>query len=262
MRVAAALVVALGVALAFAQAQTTPAPRFEVASLKPSPPGGRFGGVRPAPGGERYVATNATLTLLLMVAYRVKPDQITGGPAWIATDTYDMNAKAAGPSTVEDLHLMLQDLIAERFKLKFHYENKDLPMYALTVDSSGPKMKRHDAENSGEPWIDQSVTQVVQVKMSAKFSPMDYFAWRLGQSLDRPVVDQTGLKGGYDFDLNFTRDLPQGIPEGALINGAPVDTSGPTVFEALKRQLGLKLTAQKGPVPVIVIDHVEKPAVE
>jgi uncharacterized protein (TIGR03435 family) len=173
-----------------------------------------------------------------------------------------MNAKAAGPSSVEDLHFMLQNLITERFRLKFHYENKDLPMYALTVDPSGPRMKRHDAENSGEPWIDQSVEGVVQVKMSAKFSPMDYFAWRLGQSLDRPVVDQTGLKGGYDFDLNFTRDLPPGIPEGALINGAPIDTSGPTVFDALKRQLGLKLTAQKGPVPVIVIDHVEKPSVD
>ena len=98
--------------------------------------------------------------------------------------------------------------------------------------------------------------------MSAKFSPMDYFAWRLGQSLDRPVVDQTGLEGGYDFELSFTRDLPPGIPEGAQINGAPIDTSGPTVFEAVKRQLGLKLTAQKGPAPVIVIDHIEKPAVD
>jgi uncharacterized protein (TIGR03435 family) len=262
MRVAATVAIALGAALAFAQTHNTPSPRFEVASLKPSPPGGRGGGIRPAPGGERYVATNVPLTVLLMVAYRVKPDQITGGPGWIATDTYDMNAKAAGPSSVENLHLMLQYLLIERFKLKFHYENKELPMYALTLDPGGPKMKRHDAENSGEPWIDQSVEQVVQVKMSAKFSPMDYFAWRLGQSLDRPVVDQTGLKGGYDFDLNFTRELPPGLPDGALINGAPIDTSGPTVFEALKRQLGLKLTAQKGPVPVIVIDHVEKPSVE
>jgi uncharacterized protein (TIGR03435 family) len=88
---------------------------------------------------------------------------------------------------------------------------------------------------------------------------MDYFAWRLGQILDRPVVDQTKLKGGYDFELKFTREPPPGLREGGLINGEPVDTSGPRIFEALQKQLGLKLEGQKGPVEIIVIDHAEKP---
>jgi uncharacterized protein (TIGR03435 family) len=74
------------------------------------------------------------------------------------------------------------------------------------------------------------------------------------------VIDRTNLKGGYDFVLNFTRELPPGIPEGAKINGEPIDTSGANIFEALRQQLGLKLEAQKGPVETMVIDHVEKPA--
>jgi uncharacterized protein (TIGR03435 family) len=88
---------------------------------------------------------------------------------------------------------------------------------------------------------------------------MDYFAFRLAARMDRPVVDQTGIKGGYDFDLAYTRELPPGIPENAMINGAPIDTSGPTIYEAVRQQLGLRLDAKKAPAQVMVIDHVEKP---
>ena len=80
------------------------------------------------------------------------------------------------------------------------------------------------------------------------------------QLLDRPVVDLTGLRGGYDFTLDYTRELPPGVPENALLNGAPIDTSGPTIFAAARQQLGLELKAQKGFADVIVIDHVEKPS--
>jgi len=97
--------------------------------------------------------------------------------------------------------------------------------------------------------------------MHAKFAPMDYFAWRLSTMLDRPVVDLTKLTGGYDFELKFTRELPPGTPpEGALLNGTPIDTSGPTIFEAIRQQLGLRLERQKGPVDIMAIDHAEKPA--
>ena len=89
---------------------------------------------------------------------------------------------------------------------------------------------------------------------------MDYFAFRLSQLLDRPVVDLTNLKGGFDFKLEYTRDLPPGFPEGGKINGEDPDLSGPSIFVALKQQLGLDLRSQKGPVDVIAIDHVEKPA--
>jgi uncharacterized protein (TIGR03435 family) len=88
---------------------------------------------------------------------------------------------------------------------------------------------------------------------------MDYFAWRLSMILDRPVVDQTNLKGGYDFDLLFTPKLPPNFQPGTGLNGAPIDTSGPTIFEAVRRQLGLKMERQKGPVDVLVVDQAVKP---
>jgi uncharacterized protein (TIGR03435 family) len=255
---AAALAASVYVSMVSAQPLATTL-KFEVASLKPSPAGGRGGGIRPAPGGERYLATNMPLKSLIITAYRVKADQVAGGPGWIDTDPYDMNAKADKPSSVEELHVMLQNLLADRFKLRFHHETKDLPLYAITVDKDGPKIQAHEAQSAGDPWIDQTVDQIVKVKMTAKFAPLDFFAWRLSMQLDRPVVDQTKLKGGYDFELSFTQNLPPGVKDGDLINGAAIDTSGPTIFEAMRKQLGLKLEAQKGPVDIMVIDHVEKP---
>jgi uncharacterized protein (TIGR03435 family) len=233
--------------------------RFEVASLAPSAPGGRGGGIRPSAGGDRYVANNVSLRLMLMVAYRLKTDQVVGGPSWMDTDTFDMNAKAERPSSVEELHTMLQNLLADRFKLQFHREKNVLPIYALTVDKSGSKLTPHEAQSAGEPWIEQAIERIVSVKLTAKFCSMDYFAWRLSQLLDRPVADNTNLKGGYDFTLAYTRELPPGIPEGAQLNGTPIDTSGPTIFAAIRQQLGLRLDREKGPVETLVIDHAEKP---
>jgi len=100
----------------------------------------------------------------------------------------------------------------------------------------------------------------LKMTMHAKFAPMDFFAWRLSMVMDRHVIDQTKLAGGYDFDLTFTRELPADAAPGALFNGAPIDTSTPTIFESIRQQLGLKLERQKGPVDMLVIDHAEKPA--
>ena len=233
---------------------------FEVASLKPSAPGKNFGGIRPAAGGQRYQATNCPLQLMLQVAFRVKAEQIQGGPAWVQTEPFDMDAKAERPSSTEELHAMLIDLLTERFHLRYHKEKKEMPVYALVVDKGGVKMTRHEAANAGEPWIDTNISGMVRVKLKAISAPMDYVAFRLAQMLDRPVVDLTGLRGGYDFTLDYTRELPPGVPENALLNGAPIDTSGPTIFAAARQQLGLELKAQKGFADVIVIDHVEKPS--
>jgi uncharacterized protein (TIGR03435 family) len=232
--------------------------KFEVASIRPAAPGQQNSGIRPAPGGERYVANNATLSAMLTAAYRVRPDQIVGGPSWINDDRFDMNAKAEKQSSADELHAMLVNLLVDRFQLKFHREKRDMAMYALTVDKGGAKLKSNEASNGGEPWIDQRQEQILHVKMQAKFCPMDYFAFRLSTILDRPVVDLTDLQGGFDFDFFFTRQLPPEIPDTAIINGAPIDTSGPTVFAAVKQQLGLELKAQKGPVEVIVIDSATK----
>jgi uncharacterized protein (TIGR03435 family) len=116
-------------------------------------------------------------------------------------------------------------------------------------------MTPHEIGSAGDPWIDQPGFG----KWTAKFTPMDFFAWRLSMMLDRTVLDRTGLKGGYDFDLSWTPELPPGFPEGGLLNGQPVDTPGPTIFAALEKQLGLKLEPQRGRVEILVIDHAEKP---
>ena len=123
--------------------------KFEVVSLKPSQPGGRGGGIRPVPGGERYVATNCPVRLMITVAYGVKADQIAGGPGWIDTEPFDMNGKAERASTIEELHTMLQNVLAERFKLRFHRETKELPVYALRVDKGGPKLQARESQNAG-----------------------------------------------------------------------------------------------------------------
>jgi uncharacterized protein (TIGR03435 family) len=250
----------------FGQLNGQSAQKFEVASIKPSQPGQTRYGIRPAPGGERYLASNVTLKLLITVAYRIKADQVAGGPAWMDADRYDMNAKAERPSSVDELHLMLQELLADRFKLRFHRESRELPIYALTVDKEGPKLKAHEAQSAGDPWIeptvDQNAGERLKTTWHAKFAPMDFFAWRLSLFMDRPVVNQTKLDGGYDFDLSFTQELPQppqGTPAGAVFLGGPGDGSNSTIAESIRQQLGLKLEREKGPVDIIVIDHAEKP---
>lgn len=233
--------------------------QFEVASLKPSTGKEPGGGIRPAPGGQRYLATNCPINLMLQVAYRIRADQIVGGPEWLNSDRFDMEAKAEKPSNGDELHVMLINLLRDRLKLQFHHEKKEMRMYALTVDKGGSKVTRHDAQSGGDPWMDQAQSKFLHIQLTATMAPMDYVAYRLSQFMDAPVVNLTNLEGDYDFKLEFTRDLPPGFPADGKINGEAPDTSGPSIFDALKKQLGLELKAQKGPVDVIVIDHAEKP---
>jgi uncharacterized protein (TIGR03435 family) len=245
--------------VAVATAGFAQSPKFDVASLKPTQSPGPNSTVRPSPSGDRYIGTNASLRLMIQVAYRLKLEQIVGGPDWVASDTWDLNAKTDKQATTDDLRLMLQDLLAERFHLKLRRDTKELPAYILSVDKSGPKLTPHQPTHAGDQWIDQPQQPFLHVKLSARFSTMDYFAFRLSQLMDRPVVDHTDLKGGFDFELTYTRDLPPNMSPTALLNGEPIDTSGPNVYAALRQQLGLKLEAQKTAVEVRVIEHVEKP---
>jgi uncharacterized protein (TIGR03435 family) len=233
--------------------------QFDVASLKPSLPGGRGGGIRPAEGGLRYIANNCSIKTMITVAYRVKPEQIVGGPSWMDTDLFDMEGKAEKPSNGDELHMMLMNMLVDRLQLKFHHEKKEMKMYALTVDKDGAKLTPHDPQNPHDIWIDVAQEKFLHLKLTATAVPMDYAAFRLAGFLDLPVVDLTGLKGNYDFTLSYTRDLPPGFPEGGKINGEDPDLSGLNIFQALKQQLGLEMKAQRGPVEVIVIDRVEKP---
>ena len=257
----AVCVLPLAALLAQSSAQVPQDLRFEVASLKAAtnaPPNGFFG-IRPAPGGQRYEASSCPIRMMIQVAYRVKPEQIVGGPGWLDTDRFDMEAKADKPSSADELHRMLINLLVDRLQLKFHHEKKEMALYALVPGKGEPKLTRHQAANAGDPWIDQSQEKFLHIKLKATSVPMDYVAYRLSLLMDRPVVDMTNIHGDYDFELSFTRELPSNFPEGGKINGEDPDTSGPTIFEAVKQQLNLEMKAQKGPVDVIVIDHVEKP---
>jgi uncharacterized protein (TIGR03435 family) len=169
--------------------------------------------------------------------------QIIGGPDWIDTDRFDVEARADQPYSVDDLHVMFQNLLADRFNLKFHKEIKEGPVYALSVDKSGLKIK---ADGTGQA-LGIPIVPATGGGFSGTRVPIQYLCWWLGQQLQndgRPVIDETGLDQSYD-----SRDsLP------------PEIQNLPSIFDALKQQLGLKLEAKKGPVEYFVIDHVDKPS--
>ena len=241
-----------------AQLKTDTAPRleFEVASVKPSKPGADGGVIKPLPGGQTYVATNAPVKMMIKLMFHLNDRQISGGPGWLETDLYDVEAKADGPHTIEELHVMFQNVLIDRFKLQVHKEMRMLPAYELVVDKSGPKLR----ENTSPEHFDIPVRPAGFGKLEATHCSMSYFSWLLSQRLDRPVIDQTGLGRFYDFKLEWTPEPPAnlGIRGGAEANLPP--TNGPDIFTALREQLGLKLESRKGPVEVMVIDHVESPS--
>ncbi len=229
---------------------------FEVASIKPSKPGGRGGGIRALPGGQEYRTEGAAVKLMISLMYKVPMRQITGGPGWLDTDGWDIEAKADHSYNLDDLHTMFQHMLADEFKLKFHKEIKEGPVYALTVDKSGLKMKLNESAQDFEVPLKGGPGGVTV----ATREPMPHLVWFLAQILqrdERPGIDKTGLTGNYDFTLSFAPELPPDFPKENL---PPGFLDRPSIFDALRQQLGLKLEAQKGPVEYYVIDHVEKPA--
>lgn len=215
---------------------------------------------RPEPGGQRYRGINLPLKTYIAAAYRMKPDQVTGAPGWFDADNFDIVAQAPKPATLDEMYAMLRNLLAERFHLQFHWDSKTLPVYVLSAGPSGTKLTRHDAGSSGEVSIEQSMEAPFHAKWKAEAASMEVLAFRLGLVMDRPVIDQTSLKGDYDFTLAYTMELPPNISPDAKINGQPIDTSGPSIFQAVRQQLGLALDARKAPVRVMVVDHAEKPS--
>jgi uncharacterized protein (TIGR03435 family) len=241
-------------------AQTESQPQrlsFEVASIKPSEPGGRGGGIRAMPGGQTYVAQNVPLRLIIMLMYKITDSQIVGGPAWMDKDLYDIEAKAPKPSSLDQLHEMFQNLLADRFKLQFHRATKEIHAYVMTVDKSGSKLK----ENlSAEPF-DFPIKPGGPGKIVATHVDMRYFCWWIAQRFNTPVVDQTGLKGFYDFTFDWMPDLPPPPPPDAAPERIRIQPPDPgSMFSALREQLGLKVESRKAPVEVFVIDHVERPS--
>ncbi len=224
---------------------------FDVATIRPANPDATSGSIRPLPGGFGYHADNIPVKLMISLMYRIPMRQIQGGPEWLESAKYDIEAKADRSYSVDDLHVMFQNLLAERFGLRFHREEKIGPVYTLTVDKSGLKMKLNESPEDFKIPMNFGAEGTVGRRV-----PMPYLCWWLGQQLqsdERPVVDHTGLTGKYDFTIRFARELPLGTIR---------DNEGdqePSIFEALREQLGLRLVPEKGPVEDLVIDAVERP---
>jgi len=237
---------------------------FEAASIKPSAPMGmgmvRMG-VEMLPGG-RVSMSGVTVRFLIQQAYGVRDFQIAGGPAWMGSDRYDITAKPEGAATPEQVKVMIQALLADRFKLQFHREAKELPTYALVVAKGGPKFHEPEvvAEGSDKPkGTRMSMNGRGQFNLAR--APVAALANQLGQVLGRSVIDRTGLTGNYDFELKWTPDEGQGTMKMAGGEGPPPSTdsaAGTSIFTALQEQLGLKLESTKGPVEILVIERAEK----
>lgn len=217
---------------------------FEVATIKPSKD---TGGMNNLHDPVQATWTNMPLAIVIQNAYRLQPDQLIGGPAWIRSDRWDIIAKTDRPATWEQQNKMLQLLLADRFKLKVHWEARQLPQYRLVVAKGGSKL-HSNARPAG--------TRIGRGLIDAHgITAAELAAW-LRSELGRPVVDSTGLTGKYDFKIQWVPDESQPNSEGEM---PPPDATGPSIFAAI-RELGLKLEAIKGPVEVLVVDYAEKPS--
>jgi uncharacterized protein (TIGR03435 family) len=226
-----------------AYAQTGAAPHFEVATVKPA----SLEEIQTRPSGcktghGRAVCTNVTLKRCIVGALHIGPGQVVGGPGWIDSDRFYIEAKAAEP--VDDdaiLDAMMQALLQERFHLAFHREDRNLQALVLEVAKNGPKLEKASGGDA--------VTDGSHGSLTLKNTTMDGLAERLARVSDLPVVNRTGIDGVFNMKLAWT-------PEGENPKGPG---SPPSLFTAIQEQLGLRLQSQKAPVSVLVVDHAEKP---
>jgi uncharacterized protein (TIGR03435 family) len=224
---------------AFVAGGVLPAQTFEVASIKESPAGGSgLTSISPY-GTGRFTATNATLELLVEIAFGVSPDQIVGAPGWMASERYDLAAKAEGGVilTYEQVKPRLRPLLEQQFHLTTHKGTKDGQGYALVVAKGAPKLKT--ATRAG------SQPNILPNGLRAAGVPVSTLAGMLALVLHRPVNDETGLTGLYDITLQFA---PANNENSTL----------PSVFTALQEQAGLKLDPRKVAIETLIIDHVER----
>ncbi|MBZ5634637.1 MAG: TIGR03435 family protein [Acidobacteriia bacterium] len=237
-------------------------PGFEVATIKPSDPArpGKLFTVR----GQDVITINTTLSDLITMAYDLHLRQVTGGPAWLESDKYDITGKpeVPGQPNVAQIKIMIQKLLADRFQLKFHREKKELSVYAITVGKTGAKLTASQSDPNSLPGLFFGRAAPSGMSFNVRNATIAEVAGVLqGSVLDKPVVDQTGLSEKYDFTLKFTPDPGQ----MAGLGGPPPPATDsldapPDIFAAFQQQLGLKLESTKAPADVMVIDKVEKPS--
>jgi uncharacterized protein (TIGR03435 family) len=205
-------------------------------------------------GGGRFRATNIPLKILIATAYDVNFDQISGGPDWLGTERYDVEAKPDRIATTQQIHVMLQSLLADRFSLVLQRETREMPVFALVLDKGISRIRVHDG-----PEVDFGIRPGDRGQVVFSGVSMHRFSLFLSTRLGRTVVDKTGLAGVYDFELAWAPDEPL-HDEGTQGPPKP-DPSGVSIFTAVREQLGLKLVSEKGPIEFLHITHVEKPSV-
>jgi uncharacterized protein (TIGR03435 family) len=235
-------------------------PVFEVATIKPSEPNDPTDGFHTR--GRHVFIENQTVNKLIAFAYGMYGKQIAGGPAWLGTDRFDIDGvpDAEGTPSLKQEQGMVKRLLAERFKLTFHQEKRELSVYAITVGKSGPKLAKSVGDLIGMPSQDAD-QHGTELDMRFKNMSMADFALCMQFFVDRPIVDQTGLEGRWDFMLKWTPDESQFTAIGARIAPPSNDpNAAPGLFTAIQEQIGLKLVAVKALADVIVIDHVERPS--
>jgi uncharacterized protein (TIGR03435 family) len=258
---------ALTFRLALAQPQTAARPEFEVASIKPIKGDCRVS-VAMGVGYGSAVERCVTLKMLITVAYQLQSFQISGGPGWIDSDRYDVDAKAEDSKSGPDKsRLMLQTLLADRFKLTLRREMKQSPVYELVLAKGGPKIKLSSDQDSPEvngppqpgAGPNRGAIRIGAGSLIGNAATLALFTKILSQRLDRPIVDKTNLTGRYDIQLTWT----PGVGESPLGPGGyalpPADSDSPSVFAAIQEKLGLKLESAKAPVDVWVVDRAERP---
>lgn len=233
-------------------------PSFEVATIKPSVPDSPGIGIRM--NGRNFSTLNTTLNDLITFAYELHPRQLTGGPAWMESEKFDISAIPDRPGVPNDKQIksMMKKLLADRFKLAVHQDKKDLNVFLITLGKTGPKITKNDSNPDGLPGLGMQGLGRIAVRNGTM---SDFAQLMQSRILDRPVVDQTGITGRYDFTLQWTPDDSQyGGRGGQAPPSANGGTAPPDLFTAMQEQLGLKIEATKAPANVLVIDHVEKPS--
>lgn len=246
-------------------------PEFEVASIKLNTSGAAAAGAALPPG--RLVVTNLPLRFLVEFAYNIPGSKVVGGPDWLRTVRYNVEAKAVGTPSVAQLRLMVQSMLADRLKLAAYREKREAQIYEMILAKSGLKLTPA-ASGSCRP-LDTPLTPgsppiqdcgqmgLGPGQFNAWGIPMASFASSLSGILGRTVVDRTGVAGNYNIIFRFAMDqsiAPEVAgPPGAADASAPPDPTSPNIFVALEEQLGLKAESAKGQVEMLVIDHAERP---
>jgi uncharacterized protein (TIGR03435 family) len=229
-------------------------PAIDVASIKPSDPG--LTAMNNHVSADRFTRIGYAAKTLIENAFGVRDYQVLNAPEWTRSERWTLEIRTTVPTNYQQKFQLLQPLLADRFQLKYHPETRTMPAYSLVIARGGPKLRPANEESPGG--FSYNGNQVAGKKYDIRMLA-PYLA---GGVLNMPVADKTGLTGSYDIDLKWTPD-PTHPDFGDVHNPADLpapDPNRPEIFTAIKEQLGLELKAEKGPVEVIVIDHIERPS--